>query len=157
MLYIPVCLIHLTIYCVSLYKSSSQTLAPFWKNAIEWLDEGRNGVIGVAPGLNSAFNLFNKSGFKCEKTKFREDLSVFVCTAYSEEHIEEIQDFVAEGGGLLIGGHAWYWAQTHHGQNTMTDFSGKIACHKYFHLMYGTSVNLSQSLNKHRVTAEFLP
>lgn len=62
---------------------------------------------------------------KCELTGFKKDLSVFVCTAYSEDHVEEIQDFVAEGGGLLIGGHAWYWAQTHHGKNTMTDFSGK--------------------------------
>ena len=111
------------------------------------MDEGRNGVIGVAPGLNSALNLFNKSGFKCEETKFREDLSVFVRTAYSEEHVEEIQDFVAEGGGLLVGGHAWYWEHTHHGQNTMTEFSGKIACDKYFHLIYYTRVTAEVSLH----------
>uniref|UniRef100_A0A8C5DMV5 Uncharacterized protein n=1 Tax=Gouania willdenowi TaxID=441366 RepID=A0A8C5DMV5_GOUWI len=35
------------------------------------------------------------------------DLSVFVCEAYSSTHVKEIQEFVAEGGGLLIGGHAW--------------------------------------------------
>ncbi|XP_054467922.1 TRPM8 channel-associated factor homolog isoform X2 [Anoplopoma fimbria] len=107
-----------------------ETLAPFWNNAIHWLDEGRNGVVGVDPELDEAFNLFSKSEFKCEKTNLREDLSVFVCTAYSDEHVEEIQDFVAEGGGLLIGGHAWWWAQTHPGENTLTDFSGNKILNK---------------------------
>ncbi|XP_053176530.1 TRPM8 channel-associated factor homolog isoform X2 [Scomber japonicus] len=72
-----------------------ETLAPFWKNAIHWLDEGRQGVV-----------------------------------AYSDQHVEEIQDFVAEGGGLLIGGHAWHWAQTHRGQNPLTDFSGNKILNK---------------------------
>ncbi|XP_039987703.1 TRPM8 channel-associated factor homolog isoform X2 [Xiphias gladius] len=99
-----------------------ETLAPFWNNVIHWLDEGRQGVVGVVP--DHALKVLSKSGFKCEKTDFRKDLSVFVCTAYSGDHVEEIQDFVAAGGGLLIGGHAWYWAQTHGGQNPMTDFSG---------------------------------
>ncbi|XP_074497440.1 TRPM8 channel-associated factor homolog [Sebastes fasciatus] len=107
-----------------------ETLAPIWNNAIRWLDEGRNGVVGVVPDLDQAFNLFSKSEFNCEKTNFREDLSVFVCNAYSDKHVEEIQDFVAEGGGLLIGGHAWYWAQTHQGQNPMTDFSGNKILNK---------------------------
>ncbi|XP_039681843.1 TRPM8 channel-associated factor homolog isoform X1 [Perca fluviatilis] len=99
-----------------------ETLAPFWKNAIHWLDEGRQGVVGIAP--NHALEVLRKSGLQCEKTDFRKDLSVFVCTAYSDHHAEEIRDFVAEGGGLLIGGHAWYWAQTHPGQNELTDFPG---------------------------------
>ncbi|XP_071753342.1 TRPM8 channel-associated factor homolog [Centroberyx gerrardi] len=107
-----------------------QELASFWNNAVHWLDEGRKGVIGVQPSLGHAFSLLSKSGFSCEKTGFRKDLSVFVCTAYSDEHAQEIQDFVAEGGGLLIGGHAWYWAQTHHGQNPMTDFTGNHILNK---------------------------
>ncbi|XP_071392001.1 TRPM8 channel-associated factor homolog [Centroberyx affinis] len=107
-----------------------QELASFWNNAVHWLDEGRKGVIGVQPCLGHAFSLLSKSGFSCEKTGFRKDLSVFVCTAYSDEHAQEIQDFVAEGGGLLIGGHAWYWAQTHHGQNPMTDFTGNHILNK---------------------------
>lgn len=118
-------------------KSFSQSLAPFWNNAVHWLDEGRNGVIGVVPNLKEQFDILSKAGMKCELTNFRKDLSVFVCTAYSGDHIEEIQDFVAEGGGLLIGGHAWYWAQTHHGGNPMTEFTGKTMfsctlCYQFF-------------------------
>ncbi|KAM7413562.1 hypothetical protein PAMA_020777 [Pampus argenteus] len=96
----------------------------FWQNAINWLDQGRKGVVGVMP------NLSLHSEHNYETTNFRKDLSVFVCTAYNDQHAEEIQDFVAEGGGLLIGGHAWYWAQTHHGQNPMTDFSGNKILNK---------------------------
>ncbi|XP_003449329.2 TRPM8 channel-associated factor homolog [Oreochromis niloticus] len=98
-----------------------ESMAPFWRNVIHWLDEGRRGVVGVM--VNPALKVLSQSGLKCEKTNFRKDLSVFVCKAYITEHLEEIQNFVAEGGGLLIGGHAWHWAQTHAGQNPLTDFS----------------------------------
>ncbi|KAG7235941.1 hypothetical protein INR49_001744 [Caranx melampygus] len=107
-----------------------KTLAPFWINALHWLDEGRNGVVGVAPGLDKAFTLFSESKFNCKKTNLKEDLSVFVCKAHNDKHMEEIQNFVAEGGGLLIGGHAWHWAQTHAGQNPMTEFSGNKILNK---------------------------
>lgn len=105
-----------------------KTLAPFWTNALRWLDEGRQGLVGVEP--QNALKVLSQSGLKCEKKNFRKDLSVYVCTAYSSKHAEEIQDFVAEGGGLLIGGHAWYWSQTHSGKNTLTDFPGNKILNK---------------------------
>ena len=113
-------------YCLPL----SQQLAPFWHNAIHWLDEGRQGVVGIA--AKNAFQILSKSGLTCKKTNFREDLSVFVCSAYSDDKAAEIRDFVAEGGGLLMGGHAWYWAQTHRGQNEVTNFPGMIMHHQSF-------------------------
>lgn len=42
--------------------------------------------------------------------------------AYSGANAQEIQDFVAEGGGLVIAGHAWYWS--YGGGNVMTEFPG---------------------------------
>ncbi|XP_072311755.1 TRPM8 channel-associated factor homolog [Eucyclogobius newberryi] len=100
----------------------NKTMAPFWNNAVHWLDQGRLGVVGVE--ANAAFDVLNESGLNCRKTGFAPGLSVFVRTAYGGDHIEQIQEFVAEGGGLLIGGHAWYWAQSHPGQNYLTEFSG---------------------------------
>lgn len=47
--------------------------------------------------------------------------------AYSDAHAKEIQDFVAEGGGLVIAGHAWYWS--YGGGNVMTEFPGIIQVH----------------------------
>ncbi|XP_061538314.1 LOW QUALITY PROTEIN: TRPM8 channel-associated factor homolog [Phycodurus eques] len=105
-----------------------EELAPFWTNAIHWLDDGRRGTVGVLQ--HNALDVLKKSGFKCEKSDFRKDLSVFVCSAYSEKHAQEIQNFVAEGGGLLIGGHAWYWSQQHSGQNPLTEFSGNKILNK---------------------------
>jgi len=101
-------------------------MASFLKNAIHWLDQGRNGVIGFEPRIRN----FSNFGLKCEKTKFRQDLSVFVCDAYSDKHEEEIQNFVAEGGGLLIGGHAWNRALAHFGKNPMQDVPGMLMNHK---------------------------
>lgn len=115
------------ILCVLLFLCNNfltQELAQFWTNAIHWLDEGRRGVVGVAP--DKALKMVSKSGLQCKKTGFKKDLSVFVCTASIGDHLEEIQNFVAEGGGLLIGGHAWYWAQTHRGKNPLTEISGMI-------------------------------
>ncbi|XP_054468706.1 TRPM8 channel-associated factor homolog [Anoplopoma fimbria] len=104
----------------------SKKLAPFWKNAIGWLDQGRKGSVGVMPNLK----LLKESEIKYEETKLRKDLSVFVCELYSDDGAEEIQNFVAEGGGLLIGGHSWHWASTHHGQNPMTDYPGNKILNK---------------------------
>ncbi|XP_036005667.1 TRPM8 channel-associated factor homolog [Fundulus heteroclitus] len=101
---------------------STEANASFWKNALHWLDEGRRGVVGVA--LKHGIKIATNSGLKMEKTGLKKDLSVFVSASNPKEHWEDIQNFVAEGGGLLIGGHAWYWAQSHGGKNPLTDFGG---------------------------------
>ncbi|XP_048017691.1 TRPM8 channel-associated factor homolog [Megalobrama amblycephala] len=109
---------------------SQDSLSTFMINAIKWLDEGRMGVIGILPSLKAAHAVLSKSGLDCQLTGFREDLSVYVCTSYSDAQCAEIQEFVAEGGGLLIGGHAWYWAQTHPGCNVMTECPGNHILNK---------------------------
>lgn len=101
---------------------ATESLTSFWDNALHWLDQGRMGVVGVEPDY--ALNILKKSGLKCEKTGFRNDLSVFVRTVYSEDHLKEIQEFVAEGGGLLIGGHVWYWTYVHPDQNYLKENVG---------------------------------
>uniref|UniRef100_UPI003AAB2FEB TRPM8 channel-associated factor homolog n=1 Tax=Centroberyx gerrardi TaxID=166262 RepID=UPI003AAB2FEB len=107
-----------------------QELAQFWNNALHWLSQGRKGQIGVHPSLDIAFSQFSQFGLSCKVTDFSKDLSVFVCDVYSDEHAEEILEFVAEGGGLLIGGHAWYWAQTHGEKNPLTEFPGNHIVNK---------------------------
>nr|QCD25257.1 TRPM8 channel-associated factor-like protein [Cynoglossus semilaevis] len=116
----------------------SKNIMQFWKNALQWLDEDRNGVVGVAH--DKAFKHLKTSGLKCENTKFRKDLSVYICTAYSAKEADEILEFVEEGGGLLIGGHAWYWAQTHPGQNPLTDFPGNKILNKMGLSLLETSI-----------------
>uniref|UniRef100_A0A3Q2ZAD0 TRPM8 channel-associated factor homolog n=1 Tax=Kryptolebias marmoratus TaxID=37003 RepID=A0A3Q2ZAD0_KRYMA len=97
-----------------------EKLASFWNNAFHWLDQGRNGVIGFGQWANILPNL----EFTSEKTTFRQDLSVYVCTVWSEEDPEKIQNFVAEGGGLVVVGQAWSWASRNPALNPLQDFSG---------------------------------
>lgn len=108
----------------------NQNLAPFLLNVIRWLDEGRKGEVGVQPRLTGAHALLSTSGLTCTKTNFRDNLSVYVCTSYSDEQAAEIQEFVAEGGGLFIGGHGWNWAQKNRGLNVLTDYPGNRILNK---------------------------
>ncbi|XP_055052028.2 TRPM8 channel-associated factor homolog [Misgurnus anguillicaudatus] len=103
---------------------SRESLSTFLINAINWLSQGRKGVIGIVPKLARAQKLLSKSGLNCQLTNFREDLGVHVCTSYSDAQCKKIQEFVAEGSGLLIGGHAWHWAYSNHGRNVMTEYPG---------------------------------
>ncbi|RXN27175.1 TRPM8 channel-associated factor-like protein [Labeo rohita] len=106
------------------------SLSTFLINAITWLDQDRKGVIGILPSRKGAHRVLSKSGLDCQLTSFRKDLSVYVCTSYIDAQCAEIQEFVAEGGGLMIGGHAWHWAQTHRGRNVMTDYPGNHILNK---------------------------
>ena len=102
----------------------SKSLSTFFLNALQWLDKGRNGAVGIVPRLQNVTNLLSKSGLPCQVTDFKDDLSVYVCTSYSGDHCKEIQSFVAEGGGLLIGGHAWYWAYSNTAASALTKYPG---------------------------------
>ncbi|XP_076152847.1 TRPM8 channel-associated factor homolog [Alosa pseudoharengus] len=106
---------------------SHKPLSRFLINAVLWLDKGRKGLVGVSPKLRGATNLLSRSGLQCQVTDFSDrsdDLSVYVCTSYSDDHCNEIQRFVAEGGGLLIGGQAWYWSTTNIAEKTLIRYPG---------------------------------
>ncbi|XP_053362985.1 TRPM8 channel-associated factor homolog [Clarias gariepinus] len=116
------------------------SLSSFLINAIRWLDEGRNGVIGIMPQLKDAHRILSQSGLNCQFTGFREDLSVFVCTSYDDSQCHQIQEFVAEGGGLMTGGHAWYWAQCNPNRNVMTDCPGNRILNKMGMCLMGNTI-----------------
>ncbi|KAM4035792.1 TRPM8 channel-associated factor homolog [Anomaloglossus baeobatrachus] len=82
----------------------------FTMNILSWLDMGRNGRIGVHKDLKVFAGILQKEGIPYEVSDFDPGLSVYCCTSYSDRDGQEIQQFVAEGGGLLIGGQAWYWS-----------------------------------------------
>ncbi|XP_013870430.1 TRPM8 channel-associated factor homolog [Austrofundulus limnaeus] len=103
-----------------------EQLEPFWKNAFQWLDQGRKGVIG----FGECTKMLPDFEFRSEKTTFKQDLSVYVCTIWNEEDPEKIQNFVAEGGGLVVVGQAWSWANTNPTQNPLQDLPGNKILNK---------------------------
>ncbi|CAL8360655.1 unnamed protein product [Merluccius merluccius] len=106
------------------FRQDLGDFVPLWHNALRWLDQGRKGVVGVHPSLTDLPSMYGPSGLSCLNTDFTNELSVFVCTAYCDKMAQEMQDFVMEGGGLLIGGHAWYWCYCYPALNLLTDFAG---------------------------------
>ncbi|KAG9489718.1 hypothetical protein GDO78_005581 [Eleutherodactylus coqui] len=103
-------------------------LKTFMLNAISWLDMGRKGKIGVVKQLAGFANTLQTEGFQSVVSNLVPELSVYCCTSYSDAEAEKIQQFVAEGGGLLIAGHAWYWSYSH--PNVLSQYPGNKVLNK---------------------------
>ncbi|XP_078514936.1 TRPM8 channel-associated factor homolog [Lissotriton helveticus] len=99
-------------------------LKPFLLNAISWLAAGRKGKIGMMSGLKGLQELLKANNVASEYSVLTPNLSVYCCTSYSDSEAQKIQEFVAEGGGLLIGGHAWWWAYKHPYEHAVAEYPG---------------------------------
>ncbi|XP_069836111.1 TRPM8 channel-associated factor homolog [Dendropsophus ebraccatus] len=108
---------------------SKQELKFFILNSIMWLDAGRNGRIGVHNSLRRLTSMLQGEGISCAISEVSSEFSVYCCNSYSDAQAEKIQQFVAEGGGLLIGGHAWYWAYSN--PNVLTQYPGNKILNKF--------------------------
>ncbi|KAJ7329293.1 hypothetical protein JRQ81_015467 [Phrynocephalus forsythii] len=103
----------------------------FLLNAIHWLTAGKGGNVGIGGKFKGLHSMLKKARIPCEFTSLKEGLSVYCCTAYSDDERGEIHEFVSEGGGLLIGGQAWYWSSQHPGSRAMADFPGNKILNKF--------------------------
>ncbi|XP_062045494.1 TRPM8 channel-associated factor 2-like isoform X1 [Lepus europaeus] len=102
-------------------------MGPFLLNAVSWLARGQTGKVGVNPRLKNLCSLLSGHGLECAlEPHLTRDMSVYCCAAYTDKEAKELQEFVAEGGGLLIGGQAWWWASQNPGQSALANFPGNI-------------------------------
>ncbi|XP_053111494.1 TRPM8 channel-associated factor 2 isoform X2 [Hemicordylus capensis] len=99
-------------------------LSAFLLNAIHWLDAGRQGLVGVSSNLKELCPLLSQGGQRHQVSELTDDMSVYCCTSHSGKEPEKVHMFVAEGGGLLIGGQAWYWASQNPGQAAVAEYPG---------------------------------
>lgn len=99
-------------------------LSAFLLNAVRWLDAERQGLVGVSSNLKGLGPLLSQGGVKHQISQLTGDLSVYCCTSHSDDEVEKIRKFVAEGGGLLIGGQAWYWASQNKGKAAVAAYPG---------------------------------
>ncbi|KAM5255789.1 TRPM8 channel-associated factor 2-like [Ctenodactylus gundi] len=105
----------------------SPKMGPFIFNAIRWLARGQPGKVGVNTRLESLHSLLLEHGLECSlESNLTSDLGVYCCGAYSDKEAKEIHEFVAEGGGLLIGGQAWWWASQNPGCSALAAFPGNV-------------------------------
>ncbi|KAJ1199440.1 hypothetical protein NDU88_003275 [Pleurodeles waltl] len=137
-------------------------LKRFLLNAIAWLDTGRKGKVGIERGLKHLQALLNKESIACELSDLKPDFTVYCCTASTGREVQKIQEFVAEGGGLLIGGQAWWWARQNPSSDAIAEYPGnKIINHFGISILgspskailYKTSVAEESELHYHFRTA----
>ncbi|KAM4688020.1 TRPM8 channel-associated factor homolog isoform 1-T2 [Discoglossus pictus] len=110
---------------------SSPKLKTVFLNAISWLGKGGNGQIGVNKALGSFCKILQQEKLPCKVTNLVAGISVYCCNLYNDQEAAAIHQFVAEGGGLLIGGHAWYWASQHPGLNVLSHNPGNKILNKF--------------------------
>ncbi|XP_053569198.1 TRPM8 channel-associated factor homolog [Bombina bombina] len=109
---------------------SSPQLQQFILNAISWLDKGRKGQIGVNKSVQNLYKLLQQENVPSKVTNLVADISVYCCDSYSNHEAEAIQKFVAEGGGLFIAGHAWYWSYQNSSREVLSDYPGNKILNK---------------------------
>ncbi len=85
-------------------------------NSLRWASGKEQPVVGVADGFSTSF--LESQGFTVVAADVSNlaDVDVwltFSSTEHSDAENAAIQSWVAGGGGLISGGHAWYWAYTH--------------------------------------------
>uniref|UniRef100_A0A8C3FJL7 Peptidase M60 domain-containing protein n=1 Tax=Chrysemys picta bellii TaxID=8478 RepID=A0A8C3FJL7_CHRPI len=103
---------------------STPKLTDFILNAIQWLGAEKKGRIGINPNLKALHDLLTQRQVVCEISELTDNLSIYCCQSYSDNEAKKIHEFVAEGGGLLIGGQAWWWASQNKGQNVLAEYPG---------------------------------
>ncbi|KAM5145673.1 TRPM8 channel-associated factor homolog [Mantella aurantiaca] len=92
-------------------------------NLISWLDAGRKGGIGIHWNLREMLG-FLEEGLEIHQSDFKKSFSVYCCTSYTDKDAENMLEFVAEGGGLLIAGQAWHWASLNPGKDALIEYPG---------------------------------
>uniref|UniRef100_F6V8T6 Peptidase M60 domain-containing protein n=1 Tax=Callithrix jacchus TaxID=9483 RepID=F6V8T6_CALJA len=102
-------------------------MGPFLLNAVRWLTGGQTGKVGVNTSLKDLCSLLSEHGLECSlEPHLNSNLGVYCCKAYSDKEAKQMQEFVAEGGGLLIGGQSWRWASQNPGHSPLAGFPGNI-------------------------------
>ncbi|XP_063782687.1 TRPM8 channel-associated factor homolog isoform X2 [Pseudophryne corroboree] len=107
-------------------------------NAISWLGKGKKGTIGVNSNYRDLVPVLQNGGFTCEISQLLSKHSVYCCTSYSDKEANKINRFVAEGGGLFIAGHAWYWSYSN--PNVHSEYPGNKILNKFGITILSTTV-----------------
>ncbi|XP_074049575.1 TRPM8 channel-associated factor 2-like [Macrotis lagotis] len=124
---------------------SAPKLGHFLCNAVTWLAGGQTGRIGVNPNFKNLCSLVSGSGLKCSlESHLTPGLSVYCCSAHSNKEAKELHEFVAEGGGLLIGGQAWWWASQNPGKSAVADYPGNHILNPFGLSILGCSLKSGQ-------------
>uniref|UniRef100_H0WCL4 Peptidase M60 domain-containing protein n=1 Tax=Cavia porcellus TaxID=10141 RepID=H0WCL4_CAVPO len=98
----------------------SKKMSPFIVNALHWLSEKKKGKIGLQNKFKVLGPMLSNNKLEWSVAQhFIRDLSVFCCQELNSKNVKEIEEFVAEGGGLMMGTQLWWHSYMHPGFNCM--------------------------------------
>lgn len=97
------------------------------ENALRWAGQGESPRVGVAPEFQGLADRLAAAGWDASVRAVAEldDIDVFVDSSWNDRSAEDLDALAAwteGGGGLLAGGHAWYWAYSN--DDVWTNYSG---------------------------------
>ncbi|KAB0403395.1 hypothetical protein E2I00_007413 [Balaenoptera physalus] len=102
-------------------------LTPFLLNAVGWLCSSPGAPVGVHPSLAPLAKILEGSGVEAKvEPEVKDSLGVYCIDAYSETMTEKLVKFMKRGGGLLIGGQAWDWANQGDDERVLFTFPGNL-------------------------------
>lgn len=102
-------------------------LTPFLLNAVGWLCSSPGAPIGVHPSLAPLAKILEGSGVEAKiEPEVKDSLGVYCIDAYNETMTEKLVKFMKRGGGLLIGGQAWDWANQGDDERVLFTFPGNL-------------------------------
>ncbi|XP_017591324.1 PREDICTED: TRPM8 channel-associated factor 2 [Corvus brachyrhynchos] len=97
----------------------------FLRNAVEWLKPCPEALVGVHPKLDSLSQVLLGAGTRVQAgAEPSPSMGVFCMDAYDSSQAKGVVEFVKGGGGLLVGGQAWYWASRHGKEKVLFEFPG---------------------------------
>lgn len=100
------------------------------ENAVSWLSGGKteNVSVQVHKSANRVSDGLGKTRFQVEivgSYSGKLESGVYVTDAYSVgKDAKDLVAFMKAGGGVLMAGQAWSWAQSHPKENTLLFFDG---------------------------------
>ncbi|XP_004594504.2 TRPM8 channel-associated factor 3-like [Ochotona princeps] len=97
----------------------------FMINALHWLKGHQKGKIAVNSRVKNLGLLLAKTNLQWIITDINfltSDLSVYCCSSLDNMDVKKVVDFVARGGGVLIGSQAWYWGIRNPSSNCMAQY-----------------------------------
>jgi hypothetical protein len=102
-------------------------------NAVRWMTRGRGGaVVGIDGGRAELRDFLTTNGFTVRNAGVADLATVQVWitgagAARSATEAARIREWVRAGGGLMMGGHAWYWGYSN--TNPAENFPGNAVLH----------------------------
>ena len=107
-------------------RTGSDSRANLSLNALDWVCDGNGKTVGLESSFNGWQNTLLSEGYAVVTSATAADLVNLDCfvtefwNSYSDSDNLAITNWLEDGGGLIMGGHAWYWS-----------YSNSDAAHNY--------------------------